>query len=424
MDASFTVGAHCTAESLIVFPKSSRAELYRTLIPQIRAFIAPEPDLIANLANVAAVLNTALKPHWVGFYFKKGEDLVLGPYQGPLACTRINIPMGVCGACAQAGEPIVVPDVNKFPGHIACSSQSQSEIVVPLLSNDGVELVLDIDSASLAEFSAVDQRGLQGVINVIRERHFESAPCRSAAVGYLERAGLARIGTAQAGREWAVLEPGMIADAARRFHEVILNAVTNASRLADLADDVLFTYRVPKLSTGGACSLPGTLDPVPYDLGQTLPGGRSQENTRFLTALKEILDFAGKQVTPDWIGVYRRHEAEGEAPRLVKLVYNGRPSRAEFPLTAEFAAGSNNSTVGLCGKGVIVDSVKSHVEKGGPFYVCDGEVNSEVCLPIFSRDGARIIGIVDAESFPERFFNSQKVAQLCALCIALSDYLE
>lgn len=149
----------------IFFPENgTRQEKYEALLPQIAALIGNESDTIANLANVAAVLKEAFGWHWVGFYLTKGGELVLGPFQGPLACTRIAFGKGVCGTAAQKKETLIVPDVDLFPGHIACSSLSRSEIVVPLVIGDQTCFVLDVDSSLPDDFSAVDQEYLEQVV--------------------------------------------------------------------------------------------------------------------------------------------------------------------------------------------------------------------------------------------------------------------
>ena len=141
----------------------SKAERYASLLPQIRSLIEGEPDMIANLANVAAALKEAFDFFWVGFYLVKGEELVLAPFQGPVACTRIRKGRGVCGVAWQEKQAQVVPDVDAFPGHIACSSLSRSEIVVPLIRNDEVWGVLDIDSDKLGFFDETDLRYLKEI---------------------------------------------------------------------------------------------------------------------------------------------------------------------------------------------------------------------------------------------------------------------
>ncbi|HLK98255.1 MAG TPA: GAF domain-containing protein [Hymenobacter sp.] len=157
------------AETLSIPPNATRRAIYEILIPQIAALVDGEPDLIANLANVAAALKEAFGFFWVGFYLKKDDQLVLGPFQGPIACTRIAFDKGVCGAAYTRGEIILVPDVDLFPGHIACSSASRSEIVVPVFDQAGnVAMVLDVDSDVLADFSEVDAEGLARIVRLIQ----------------------------------------------------------------------------------------------------------------------------------------------------------------------------------------------------------------------------------------------------------------
>lgn len=145
------------AEELIIAPpNASKKERYETLLPQIDSLVEGESDLIANLANIIAVLKEVMGFFWVGVYFVKGEDLVLGPFQGTLACTRIAYGKGVCGTSWKNGEVIIVDNVDDFPGHIACSSLSKSEIVLPAFLNDRVSLILDVDSDRLSDFDKVD----------------------------------------------------------------------------------------------------------------------------------------------------------------------------------------------------------------------------------------------------------------------------
>ncbi len=156
------------AEQLITLAKdSSKKDRYETLIPQIQSLVQGESDLIANLANITAVLKEAMGFFWVGFYFVKGEDLVLGPFQGPLACTRIAYGKGVCGTSWKNGEVIIVDDVDEFPGHIACSSLSKSEIVLPAFHNDRVFLILDADSDQFANFDNEDANYLGQLMRLI-----------------------------------------------------------------------------------------------------------------------------------------------------------------------------------------------------------------------------------------------------------------
>jgi GAF domain-containing protein len=147
--------------------RGSKEEQYLSLIPQIKGLVSGEPDLVANLANIAAALKEQFDFFWVGFYLVKVDELVLGPFQGPVACTRINIGRGVCGASWAQANTIIVPDVEKFPGHIACSSISKSEIVVPLIKNNEVWGVLDVDSDQYNSFDETDAQFLQEIVLLI-----------------------------------------------------------------------------------------------------------------------------------------------------------------------------------------------------------------------------------------------------------------
>ncbi len=140
---------------------SNREEKYRSLLPQVRALAAGEPDAVARLANICAALKYSMGYFWVGFYLVRGEELVLGPFQGPVACTRIARGRGVCGRCWESGETLLVEDVRLFPGHIACNSASRSEIVVPLRDREGrVAGVLDVDQDAVGAFDAIDRKYL------------------------------------------------------------------------------------------------------------------------------------------------------------------------------------------------------------------------------------------------------------------------
>jgi GAF domain-containing protein len=154
------------AENLTLDTTLTKAEQYRLLLPQITALTTGEPDLTANLANTAAALRQAFGFFWVGFYLVKGDELVLGPFQGPIACTRIRRGKGVCGTSWARAETIVVPDVEAFPGHIACSSASKSEIVVPVLKEGQVVAVLDVDSDQLTDFDHDDQVALEQLMQL------------------------------------------------------------------------------------------------------------------------------------------------------------------------------------------------------------------------------------------------------------------
>lgn len=156
------------AESLSYTRGADRRTLYDEITPQIRSLVAGESDLVANLANVAAVLKEAFGFFWVGFYLAKEGQLVLGPFQGPVACTRIGFDQGVCGAAYTRGETVIVPDVDAYPGHIACSSAARSEIVVLLKDPDGKALgVLDVDSDRLDDFTQTDADGLERIATIL-----------------------------------------------------------------------------------------------------------------------------------------------------------------------------------------------------------------------------------------------------------------
>ena len=150
---------------------STKEEIYKEIIPQIEAILNGETDLIANTSNFCAMLKEAFDFWWVGFYFVKqtrdSQQLVLGPFQGPLACTRINYGKGVCGTAWKQKQTIIVPNVDEFPGHIACSSLSKSEIVVPVVRNGEVVAVLDIDSKELNTFSFTDKEYLEDILGKI-----------------------------------------------------------------------------------------------------------------------------------------------------------------------------------------------------------------------------------------------------------------
>jgi GAF domain-containing protein len=145
----------------------TKTEQYQSLLPQISGLLEGETDTVANLANVAAALKEQFGWLWVGFYIVKNDELVLGPFQGPVACTRIKRGKGVCGTSWEQARTLVVPDVEKFPGHIACSSQSRSEIVVPLIRDGAVVAVLDIDSDSYDQFDGTDEKYLEQIVALI-----------------------------------------------------------------------------------------------------------------------------------------------------------------------------------------------------------------------------------------------------------------
>lgn len=153
----------------LVLQQGHKVEQYQSILPQIQAIVEDEADVIANLANICAALRQQFGWFWIGFYLVKGNELVLGPFQGPIACTRIAKGRGVCGSAWQQQQVIVVPDVDLFPGHIACSSDSKSEIVLPIMKNGECVGVLDIDSDELNQFDEVDAEHLQQLMAMIEK---------------------------------------------------------------------------------------------------------------------------------------------------------------------------------------------------------------------------------------------------------------
>jgi len=157
------------SENIVVPQTQNKEEKYISLLPQIRALISGEPDLIANLSNTAAALKETFNFFWVGFYIVKDQQLVLGPFQGPVACTRISRGKGVCGTSWETAESIIVPDVEQFPGHISCNAASRSEIVIPAKTGGEVTFILDVDSDKLNDFNSIDKKYLEELILVILE---------------------------------------------------------------------------------------------------------------------------------------------------------------------------------------------------------------------------------------------------------------
>lgn len=159
------------AENIHYTAQADREQRYLEILPQIEALIAGETDLTANLANICAVLRETFGFFWVGFYLVKADELVLGPFQGPLACTRIQLGKGVCGTAWQTHKSQLVPDVDAFPGHIACSSASRSEVVIPVLNQGKVTMVLDVDSDKLDDFDEIDVSYLEKLADLITKQH-------------------------------------------------------------------------------------------------------------------------------------------------------------------------------------------------------------------------------------------------------------
>src|SRR5688500_18636586 len=186
-------------------------------------------------------------------------------------------------------------------------------------------------------------------------------------------------------------------------------------------DSTLYENRGPMMSEDGACSIVDQMAPVPYDLG-AIVGGRNEQPTRRLALLERLVERTQETTGADWIGIYQRRTNSAGIPVLVKLAYVGRPSRAEFPLTQEFAERSTNSTVGLTGRATVIDDVGKYVESGGGFYVCDDGVQSEACVPILD-EGRQVVGIVDAEANPKAFFGADRLAVVAALGIVATAVL-
>lgn len=155
------------AEDLTITKTGTKEEQYLSLLPQIQALLYGETDQVANLANVCAALKEQFNWFWVGFYLVKGDELVLGPFQGPVACTRIKKGKGVCGASWARNETLIVPDVDAFPAHIACASASKSEIVLPLYQGENIIGVLDVDSEYLSHFDEIDSIYLNKIVNLL-----------------------------------------------------------------------------------------------------------------------------------------------------------------------------------------------------------------------------------------------------------------
>jgi L-methionine (R)-S-oxide reductase len=156
------------ATETIALASSDKAARYRELLPQLASLVDGEPDLVANLANVTAALRECVPAaSWIGFYVRRGDELVLGPFQGKVACVRIAWGRGVCGTAAAERRTVIVPDVDAFPGHIACDAGSRSEIVVPITRGDRLVAVLDLDSYERAAFDDVDAAGLQPIAQLV-----------------------------------------------------------------------------------------------------------------------------------------------------------------------------------------------------------------------------------------------------------------
>ncbi len=232
-----------------------------------------------------------------------------------------------------------------------------------------------------------------------------ATPAQERIAHYLRVAGLESLSGREAGVERAVLD--------------LMEAMGEKVAIADPAS--LYAYPVPMLSEDGTCSVADEMAPVPYDLAAIL-GGRSDQSTRRLALLERLVERVQETTGADWVGIYQRRATPAGAPVLVKLAYVGRPSRAEFPLTREFAERSTNSTVGLTGRATVIDDVAKHVEAGGGFYVCDDGVQSEACLPILD-EARQVVGIVDVEAKPRGFFGAERLVVVAALALVCAPVL-
>jgi putative methionine-R-sulfoxide reductase with GAF domain len=233
----------------------------------------------------------------------------------------------------------------------------------------------------------------------------EATQSRARITAYLRMAGLESLVGREADVELAVRD--------------LLEAMGEKVDVGDGAS--LYSYPVPVMTADGSCSVVDQLAPVPYDLGAIL-GGRSSQTTRRLALLERLVERAQETTGSDWLGIYQRRVNSAGVPVLVKVSYVGRPSRAEFPLTADFAQKSTNSTVGLTGRSTVIDDVAKHVEAGGGFYVCDEGVQSEACVPIISED-REVAGIIDAEAKPRSFFGAERLTVLAALAMVAAAVL-
>jgi L-methionine (R)-S-oxide reductase len=211
---------------------------------------------------------------------------------------------------------------------------------------------------------------------------------------------------------------GRVADVERAVRDLV-DAMGEKVDVGDGAS--LYTYTVPMMTEDGTCSIVDQLAPVPYDLAAIL-GGRSVQTTRRLALLERLAERAQETTGAEWVGIYQRRVNPAGVAVLVKVAYVGRPSRAEFPLTTEFARRSTNSAVGLTGRATVIDDVGKHVEAGGGFYVCDDGIQSEACVPILDEN-RQVVGIVDLEANPKAFFGAGRLAVVAALAIVATAVL-
>jgi len=206
-----------------------------------------------------------------------------------------------------------------------------------------------------------------------------------------------------------------LADHTPVIEKAIHDFIAQLDTPMEVSSDALYRYQVPLMSEGGTCSLIEELDPVLFDLAREL-GGENAVTTRKLKLLNILVTRAAMVTGADWVGIYQRRRNTAGSLVLCKLAYRGRPSRAEFPLNADFAKGSTNSRVGLSGQAALIDDVAAHTAQGGGFYTCDDAVQSEFCVPVLDADG-KLLGIIDAEASPSVFFNEDRQAALVAMAL-------
>jgi L-methionine (R)-S-oxide reductase len=219
---------------------------------------------------------------------------------------------------------------------------------------------------------------------------------------YLEQAGLA----------------GLLQGQEQAIEQAVVSLKQHLATVA--APAVSWSYQVPELGEGGACSLFGQLAEQPYDLAVTL--GQNAATTAALCQLTAVVQYYQQHNDSDWFGIYQKRQNTAGETVLVKLAYFGAPSRAEFPLTAEFAQISNNSTVGLTGKAKVINDVTAYLTSGGEYYTCDPKVLAEACLPLFNSQG-EVAGIIDAEAFKRQAYHTEALVLLVALCLVLPELL-
>jgi putative methionine-R-sulfoxide reductase with GAF domain len=213
-----------------------------------------------------------------------------------------------------------------------------------------------------------------------------------------------------------------LADYVPVIEKTIHDFIAQLGTPMDVSNEALYHYEVPLISEDGSCSLIDEMDPAPYDLARIL-GGESESNTRKLKLLNIMVTRATMLTGADWVGIYQQRINPVGNSVLVKLAYRGRPSRAEFPLNAEFAKGSTNSAVGLSGQAKLIDDVAVHTAEGGGFYVCDDAVQSEICVPIVDPVDGRVLGIIDAEASPKVFFNADRQSVIVAMALVTTALL-